>query len=204
MVVTGTNGSIKVTKAEIVLAEVELQPVGAQAGCDGSDADGCDHIEAGPFLVDLPLAPGSVTRQFTVTVPKGRYRAFEAEINGLKPGKPSTNAFFAKNSAWPAGTSVRVTGEYTPSGSTTPKSFTYLSALEAEIESAFTSPINVADGGTANITLDIDVASWFKSSAAGPVLDPTVTANSATIDANIKRSLRAFEDNGQVGVEDRR
>ncbi|GAC1698929.1 MAG: hypothetical protein NVS9B3_16200 [Gemmatimonadaceae bacterium] len=203
VVVSGSNGSIKVTKAEIVLAEIELKPVSATGGCKTVGKDECDEIEIAPMLVDLPLTQGSVSGQFTATVPVGHYRAFEAEVDAMTDGKTGATAFFSKYPSWPKGTSVRVSGQYTPAGGT-PTSFTYLSAVDAEIESEFTTPITVDANGIANITVNVDVGSWFQSSSSGPVLDPSNAANAAAIDSNIKKSLRAFEDDDMRGVESKR
>jgi hypothetical protein len=42
----------------------------------------------------------------------------------------------------------------------------------------------------------VDVGSWFTSAVAGggAVIDPTNAANQRAIEKNIRRSLRAFED----------
>ena len=58
-------------------------------------------------------------------------------------------------------------------------------------------------GGTAtNITLDIDASKWFVA-ADGSRLDPRDAANKAAIEANIRASFNAFEDDDENGEDDR-
>jgi hypothetical protein len=64
----------------------------------------------------------------------------------------------------------------------------------------FETPITVG-AGTTNLTIDVDVSSWF-TDATGAVIDPTNSANQHAIERNIRRSLRAFEDDDHDGDDD--
>ncbi len=66
--------------------------------------------------------------------------------------------------------SVRVTGVFTDASGVA-HDFTFTSNVEAEVEMAFPSPVTV-DATTSNLTIDIEVASWFKD-ASGALIDPT-------------------------------
>jgi len=71
---------------------------------------------------------------------------------------------------------------------------------DAEIAAAFNPPVTVGTG-TSNLTIDVDLASWFKD-ATGAVIDPTNPANAGAIEENIQRSFRAFEDDNHDGTDD--
>jgi len=94
---------------------------------------------------------------------------------------------------------VRVTGVFTDASGVAHE-FTFTSNVEAEVEMAFPSPVTV-DATTSNLTIDIEVASWFKD-ASGALIDPTNAANIQAINANIKRSFKAFEDDDWDGAPD--
>ena len=97
------------------------------------------------------------------------------------------------------GVSVRVSGVFTDGAGAT-HDFTFTSGVSAEIEMAFASPVTVG-ATTQNITLTVDVASWF-TDATDATIDPTNSANGEAIGANIRRSFRAFEDDNHDGVDD--
>jgi hypothetical protein len=52
------------------------------------------------------------------------------------------------------------------------------------------------------VTLSIDPKSWF-AGGAGTRLDPSDAANRRAIEANIKASVDAFEDDDRSGHDDR-
>ena len=83
----GTN-TLVISSVELVLREVELK--GVEAGLCESEAggtegegesgrDGCEEVETGPILLDLPLG-GGTERMFTATVAKPR--ALVSSVNG--------------------------------------------------------------------------------------------------------------------------
>src|SRR2546429_546091 len=69
-----------------------------------------------------------------------------------------------------------------------------------ELEAAFNPPVTVG-AGTSNLTIDVNLASWF-TDATGAVIDPTNPDNAAAIEQNIQRSFRAFEDDNHDGTDD--
>ena len=61
--------------------------------------------------------------------------------------------------------------------------------------------INLTNDVKTNVTLSVDVNSWFYKGTV--VLDPNNTANKNDIDNNIKDSfLKAFRDNNKDGIAD--
>jgi hypothetical protein len=216
---TATSGAdvLVVSKARLVLSRLELQRVGATCASADSlddhggdrnddrnqsrDDDGCAELEVGPSLVDLPVT-GSVATTLNVTVPTGQYSAFEAKIQPVESRSNGNDkggtAFLAAHPEL-AGVSVLVEGTFNG------KAFTYTGAPRAQLESQFDPALSVTDGA-ANITVHVDLASWFKTSA-GTLIDPS-TANvngaaSAVVAANIRRSFHAFRDDDRNGHDDR-
>jgi hypothetical protein len=189
--VVGTAGDLVITKAQVVMDEIQLSHDDGP-NCQGEGEFHCEDFEQSPQLVDIPLTNG-VKTQLTVPVPEGTYERIEAHIQVQESGDAPVAAFLAAHPEF-AGKSVRVEGTYkgTP--------FVYTAAIDAELELHFNTPL-VVDAASKNITVDIDVASWFKDSA-GAALDPTLPANSATIAANIRNSFHAFEDDNEDGESD--
>lgn len=169
---TGAN-SITITKVRVGLSEIELSPGGTCSTT--AEHDDCEELEVGPVVVDLPVN-GTGTPQVILdkVVPPGTYTALDASVD-----------------------SVEVT--FTDANNQT-HDFKLALGDEAEIEAAFQAPVTV-DATTSNLTINVDVASWFKD-ATGAVLDPTNPANASLIHQNILRSFHAFEDDNHDGEDD--
>ena len=190
-VTSGTN-TVVITKAEVVLSHVELSRVeSTDCIANGEDTE-CEEMKVDPMLVELPVTP-SVTQEISVTLPAGTYRQFEAEIRAPHAGEPGADAFLAAHPTF-AGKSLHVEGTYNG----TP--FTYDGAPEAEFHIPFNPPLSVATTSPNNVTVRVDISSWFKDQS-GNVIDPTNLANAGTIVENIKKSFHAFEDDDRDGRE---
>jgi hypothetical protein len=171
-IVVGSGASaITITKVRIVLSEIELSTGGPCA--PAGEHDNCEELEVGPVVVDLPV-DGSTQVFLDKVVPPGTYTALEAR-----------------------GDSVLVT--FTDANNQTHELKLSLGE-DAEIEAAFQPPVAV-DGATSNLTITVDVASWFKD-ASGNVIDPSDPANAGIIRQNILRSFHAFEDDNHDGEDD--
>lgn len=206
--ITATSGAdvLVITKAQVVLARLELEQVGAActstaaAGDDDSRDDKCAELELAPSVVDLPVT-GTIATALNVTVPAGIYSSLEAKIRPVETNRGHNGAGSAAFlSAHPelAGVSVRVEGTFNG------KAFTYTGAPHIEFESVFNPPLAVTDKG-ANITVNVDLATWFKTSS-GTLIDPA-TANAGgnnanLVAANIRQSLHAFRDDDRDGHDD--
>jgi hypothetical protein len=191
---TATNGDqITFESVSIVLHKIELGLTTAPA-CDPAVEHDCEELKAGPVTLDLPLNGGAQT-EFAVTVPDGSYDKVEFKV----APDPAT------------GYSIHVTGSYTPSGGSTSTfdiNSPFTSDLEAEQEHEFSAPITIPDpsGGSAAITLFVDLSKWFANQAGDGFVDPLTAnhggPNEGLVKENIKNSLDAFEDEDHDGRDD--
>ena len=202
--VEGGGNTIVINQVRLVLGEIELEL--ASADCSGSGHGGrgsgvsgngndCPEIELDPVLIDVPLA-GTATLDLGVLVPAGSYRELEFKIERADDDTGPEAEFLRAHPEF-RGVSVRVDGTFNG------QPFTFRSALEAEIELEFNRTLVVSAAEPLNLTIAVDVASWFKG-AGGTVLDPSSPANAFAIGQNIRLSFAAFEDDDRNGTEDRR
>lgn len=173
IVISSGSNTLTITSAKIVLSEIELSP-GGTCSTTGED-DNCDELEVGPDTVTLPV-DGTTQAFLDAVVPPGSYSSLDAELK-----------------------TVIVEGTFTV-GSNTPVPFADTLSVDAQIEAAFQTPVTVG-ANTSNLTINVDVASWFKD-ATGAVIDPTNTANLDSIQRNIQQSFHAFEDDNHDGEDD--
>lgn len=155
---------------------------------------------AASFLIHLDVAAatalGPVQPTLTgVGVPDGNYSEVKFEIGPLDAGKSFANSTdtTTKGGTALAGKSVVVEGTY---GGV---AFSFATAIDFSQEFAGKFAVN---GGTHNITLNVDPTNWFGqgTTTLDPnSADPTVRAQ---IEANIKKSFLIFEDDDKDGVAD--
>jgi hypothetical protein len=206
--VSATSGSdtLVISKAQLVLARVELRRVGAtcpdtaDAGDDHDDDRHCAELELAPTVIDLPVDT-SVASALKVNVPSGTYSAFEAKIRPVRvksEGGGSASAAFLAAHPELVGASVRVEGTFNG------KAFTYTGAPRAEIESEFNPPVSTDSTGV-NVTMHADLTTWFRN-FSGALIDPATAnkgqPNAALVASNIRRSLRSFRDDNRNGHDD--
>lgn len=189
---TGVN-SLTITKAQIVLGRIEVEPGAVSTTCSGTESDGCPELKLDPVLVDLPL-DGTTKTDFGANIPAGTYRGVEMKIRPVESSDPGGAAFLTANPSF-SNVSVHVEGTYNG------QPFSYNSSLDAGIEMELSAPLTVASGAGSNLTLFIDVASWFTDSS-GNAIDPTNSQNASTIENQIKQSFKVFEDDDKNGVPD--
>lgn len=201
---TAATDSLVITKAQVVLARLELQRAGATcvstetAGDDDKrDDSSCAELELAPSIVSLSVN-GGVTQALNSSIPTGTYTAFEAKIRVVEAKKTASTAFLAAHPEM-AGASIRVEGTFNG------KAFTYTGAPRAELEGLF-DPALVADSTGANITINVDLTNWFRTSA-GTLVDPATAnaggTNATLVSSNIARSFKAFRDDDHDGRDDR-
>lgn len=198
VLVVGTDRLV-ITSAEVVMRKIELKRAGVSMNCDSvADEDACEEFTIGAMLVSLPLSAGA-EQAIAVPVDSGTYTEVEFKIH--KPGSDSVDlAFFTTNPTWPQNTSIRVTGTFNG----TP--FTYTSPLDAEQEYTFNPPLVIdASGSATNLTIRLDLSTWFRNGPSGPLVDPATGnaggANESLVKENIKNSIKAFEDEDHDGDE---
>ena len=193
--VTVGSGSdtLVLTRAQLVLGEIELKSSATALCADDEGDDDCEELSLGPALVDLPLAAG-VTSPFRVAIPDGSYSEMEFELDAVDAGESGAAAFLAAHPEL-ADVSVRIEGTYNG------RPFVYTSSVDAELELEFPTPVVMSAASGANVTVSVDVARWFRTSD-GAIVDPTSSSSASIIDANIKQSFHAFEDDDRDGDED--
>jgi len=189
--VVGTGTDLVLTKAQVVVDGIELSHNDGP-NCEGTGEFECEDFDQSPQLVDIPLTNG-VNTQLTVPVPEGTYERLDAHIRAPEGGDASVAAFLTAHPEF-AGKSVRVEGTYKGAP------FVYTAKIDAQLEMKF-NPALVVSSASKNITVDVDVASWFKNTA-GAAFDPSDPANAATIAANIRKSFNVFEDDNEDGESD--
>jgi hypothetical protein len=180
-------------RVQIVFREVELENESHDGGCENpAGDDGCEEVNIGPFLVDLPLGEPGASRVFTATVPAGTYDKVEFQIR-QPDDDPEDQAFLAEHPEF-ANISLRVEGSYNG----TPFEFT--SALEADLELELTTPIVLGGSAETDLTLLVNLDAWFRA-PDGTLLDPA-SADAGVVAENIQRSFEAFEDEDHSGSDD--
>jgi len=192
--ITMTNGAntLVITKAQLVLRELELKLSAATTCATGTTADSCERVQLGPSLVDLPVT-ANVTTPFTAMVPAGTYQGIEFDIR--RPGTdPLDAAFIAANPNF-NNVSIRVEGTYNG------VAFVFTSELDQEVKITFNPPLVVTDA-TNNATIAADIKAWF-TNADGTLINPATASpggvNASIVGEKIKLSLRAFEDKDKSG-----
>ena len=195
--VTSSDGKLAISKAELVVREIEIGDDDSEGEtCEvASRDDDCEDLEVGPLLVDVPLVSGTIDKQLTVTIPPGTYSKLEFKVQAPTRGNNRDAAFRVTNPLF-AAKSVHVAGTYGGAA------FDLYLPADASLEVQFANPL-VVTSDPANVTVQVDVVSWF---TRGATIDPaTVTPGSAAEAAvveNIKRSFHAFEDDDEDGHDD--
>ena len=190
--VVGTAGDLVLKSAQVVVDGIELSHTDG-ALCNGTGDFQCEDVDQTPQIVDVPLTTG-VKTQLTVPVAEGTYQRLDAHIGLQENGENGTVSAFVTAHPEFQTNSIIVKGTYKG------KDFTYASPVNTDLELHFNPPVTVTTASK-NITVDVDVASWFKD-ASGAALDPSDPANAPVISANIRKSFGAFGDDNEDGKSD--
>jgi hypothetical protein len=197
--------TIIIRSAELVLRKVELKRSDA-ASCDSMVGNGdCEEFETGATLVTLPLGSTNITQDVAISAPAGTFDGFEFEIH--KPSSSDDAAFIAANPDF-ANVSIRVTGTFvhgTGSGAGTRSDFVFTSDVDQSQEQVLNPPVTVADGQAVNVTLRVDISTWFLNDTKTALVDPASAnkgnPNESIVANNIQNSFGAFEDDNRDGLE---
>ncbi len=193
LVYTDGTTTLTLTKVELVMREIELEKVDDDS-CDDlfEGEDECEEFETGPRVFALPM-DGSTDAVLTISdVPPGLYDELEIEIHKLSNDSGDAALMDARPDL--ADVSIRVEGELDG------VPFVFTTGVEEEFEFVLAPPIDPS-AGPVNVTLSIDVESWFMA-GDGSVLDPADEANRSEIENNIQQSYEAFEDHDGDGEHD--
>jgi hypothetical protein len=194
------NDTIIIRSVEMVLREIELKRIDA-ASCDSiSGNDDCEEFETGPVLVSLPLGNGT-EKVITVDLPAGTYDQLEVKVHKPEDG-PGDTVFIAAHPGF-AGVSIRVTGTYSAAGTRT--DFVFTSDLDKEQETALNPPLTVT-GGATNVTLRVDISTWFLAVGGTTLVDPSSAnkggSNEGVVKNNIEQSIEGLHDDNSDGRDD--
>jgi len=197
------NDTIVIRSVELVLREIELERVDAPADCDSTAAgqdDACEEFTVGVQLVALPLG-NTTDKVISINAPAGLYDEIEFDIH--KPESSNDAAFIAAHPDFD-GVSIRVTGTYSQAGSRS--EFVYTTDLDKEQERALIPPLDVTAGGPVNVTLRLDISSWFLTESGLSLVDPATAnkggQNEGVVKNNIEQSIEAFHDDDSDGLDD--
>ena len=199
-VITLGSDTVILRSLDVVLREIELKRVEA-ASCDSIAGNGdCEEFEAGPVLASFPLGATSTAAAVTVAAPAGQYDKLEFQIHRTDTTSSADAAFLTANPDF-KNISIRVTGTFSHAGARS--DFVYTSDLDASEEIVLPQPLDVTAGAGANLTIRLDVSTWFVNS--GALVDPASAnkggANEGIVKENIKQSIEAFEDDNRDGLE---
>lgn len=190
-----------IQRVAMVLREIELERQ-FDDDCDDrmpGDDDDCEEFSTGPMLLEFPV-DGSVDQVLSISgVPADVYDEVEFEIHKPEDDTQEDLAFIQAHPDFER-VSIRVEGTFDG------EPFTYLTDLNEEQEHALVPPLEVAAGsGPVNVTLSIDLTTWFRT-AAGDLVDPRTAndggPNEQLVENNIERSIDAFEDDDRDGEDD--
>lgn len=203
--------TLVIDRAQIVLREIELELVDGSCAdddgdddgddlrgirLDGDDDDDCGELELGPVLVTLPLN-GTTTQTIAIPAVPGTYKEVEFELHKPEVGDDDDDddrrdrEFLQRNPQF-RGTSVRVEGTFNG----TP--FVFTSSVSAEQEITLRPPLTITQGSQAELTLVVDVRTWFLNGSRTALLDPATAnrggPNRERVAENIKRSFATDRD----------
>lgn len=203
VIVTDAGGrTLDVQQIQVVVEELELKRA-MHAECIDDD-DACEEFETGPVLIDLPVG-GGVISPFEVPIPADTYDELEFEIDDAEDDSTSV-AFFAQHPSWPELASVRIVGTFDANDGAGPQAFDVFLEVSVEIERDLVPPLVVTEATQdVNVTIQIDVATWFLSET-GELIDPRALTASDNllerVEDNIENSFEAFEDDDRDGDDD--
>jgi hypothetical protein len=172
-----------------------VAPITPTNGDDGHEDD-CEEVAAGPIILPLPLSEGA-THVFSVQVDTGTFGGVHFQIH--KPtDDPADQALVTQHPEF-VGISVRALGQFNGTA------FSYTNDLTANQHMQFPSPISVTDATPIDLTIMVDLATWFKDQG-GNLVDPASAAtgqpNEGLVTDNIKNSFHAFKDHDHDGEDD--
>jgi hypothetical protein len=207
--------TLSLTKVQLVLREIELKRLEGSTTCiedaptaalssgsddhngSGESEDHCEEFSTGPVLLDLPLN-GAVDQLVTINADTGTYRKLEFKVH--KAGSdPLDQTFLTQH---PDFNDISIRAEGTWNG--TP--FVYTTDLSAKQEVMLVPPLSVAVAGNKDVTIKIDLHTWFLNGAGTAFLNPATAnkgqPNESAVKENIQRSFDAFEDDDHDGRRD--
>lgn len=195
------GNELRIDSVQVVLREIELDRRDDAADCSPGDTgtdDGCEEFETGIRLLRVPL-DGTTRKLIEIQPPPAIYDELEFEIHKPDDEDPEGRQFIADNPTF-ADVSIRAKGTFNG------QDFVFTQDVGDEQEIVLSPPLEVGpDAGPLNVTLRLDVSSWFVQ-GDGTLVDPVTAnkggANESLVEENIKQSIEAFGDDDLDGEED--
>mgnify|MGYP001573229055 FL=1 len=184
--------SVRINRARFVLRDIKFK----------TQSDSMNY-RTDPFVLELSLS-GAVQSVSALDVPFNTYRRIEFDVHRVESPEISRlpQSEQAKFTEFLAGErySIIIEGTVYKTGQA-PQSFVFQSKINAKQKIDLQPELVVSEAApTANVTMLISSANWFKSS--GVFLDPTDAMNEIEITENLKSSIRVYKDNNRDGLKD--
>lgn len=177
--------SIALSRVRILVTRLKMQ----EKGGDDSTGNGDRDIRVGPMVIDATA--DSISVFATEPIPAGTYDKIKFEFhrfNASQIAEYLNDAIFGPfvvDDRW----TVIVDGTVYESGTMHP--FTYRSDITANLSLKFPNQIQVQDGETVTVIVEIDPLEIFKQ--GNGVLDPRDGSNESKIDNAIKSAIKALK-----------
>jgi hypothetical protein len=183
-----SDNTLVLTEAKFILRKIVLEQEG-----EGGDHGGDRDVKMGPFVVNLDLNQKIVIAALA-KIQAGSYDEVKFQIHKLSPNEDVADPEFAESTS--RRFSVIVKGFYNDAPFIFKSDVTF--AKEIEFENF---PLSVSDVTVLNITIKLDVFSWF--TGENGILNPADPANLHIINQNIRNDFRrAFRDMNHDGDPD--
>ena len=197
--------TIDFTSIQVAFSEIELERSGSSVDCDVAtiDDDDCEEIELSPQILDLPLGTGA-SRTISVSVAPGTYHEIEFRVEKL--GDESDEDGLVAVNPEMDGVSIRIVGTYDDGTGTGAVDFVFTTDLDVEQEIELATPLTVDATGAGDLTLFVDIGTWFLNQAGTAFVSPDEANKGGQFESevknNIQQSFDAFEDDDHDGHSD--
>ena len=178
------SGHVALSSAKLLLKTIQFHSV--------DDGDSLD-FRSDAVVVDLDLT-GALNTLEPIDIPMGEYNKVSFRLHKPGDGEDVGDPDFVEGESGSDRYSVVVAGTRGDS------SFVFKSRRTANQRVEFDPPLVISDTtGQVNVTLSVDVNSWFIDKNSGAALDPTNPDDESSIDNAITESFKGFVDNDKRG-----
>jgi hypothetical protein len=180
----GLTSHVQIDTAKILLRTIQFHNVG--------DSDSLD-FKTESFVLDLDL-DGGLNTVAVQEIPNGSYDKVSFRLHKPEELEDVGDTDFYEGDSGSERYSVVVKGSYDG------QPFTFKSRRTAKQRIDIQPALAITDTTTAvNVTLSVDVHSWFIDPDDGALLNPTDEGDESEIDDAIKESFRAYRDDDKDG-----
>lgn len=180
----GLTSHVQIDTAKILLRTIQFHNEG--------DSDSLD-FKTESFVLDLDLS-GGLNTVAVQEIPEGSYNKVSFRIHKPEEFEDVGDPDFYEGDSGSERFSVVVKGMYGG------QPFTFKSRRTAKQRINIQPALMITDTTTAvNVTLSVDVHSWFVDPDDGALLNPTDEGDESAIDDAIKESFRAYRDDDKDG-----